>query len=69
MVKRRIRNKTKPPRHYILYLYFQGFSDKDVYVCESRYSSRLRGFKKIKVEVKLKAFKQFHYRLIPMNDN
>ncbi|XP_052070858.1 protein polybromo-1-like isoform X2 [Mytilus californianus] len=27
----------------------EGFSDKDVYVCESRYSSRLRGFKKIKI--------------------
>lgn len=30
---------------------FQGFTDKDVYVCESRYSSRLRGFKKIKVKI------------------
>jgi hypothetical protein len=29
------------------------FSDKDVYVCESRYSSRLRGFKKIKVRTNL----------------
>lgn len=27
----------------------EGFDDKDVYVCESRYSSKARLFKKIKV--------------------
>lgn len=27
----------------------KGFDEKDVYVCESRYSSRCRNFKKIKV--------------------
>lgn len=27
----------------------EGFEEKDVYVCESRYSSRARAFKKIKV--------------------
>lgn len=26
-----------------------GFADKDVYVCESRYNSKARWFKKIKV--------------------
>jgi protein polybromo-1 len=26
-----------------------GFADKDVYVCESRYSTKARAFKKIKV--------------------
>lgn len=42
-------------RCYVMYVkeYFkmkpEGYSDKDVYVCESRYSSRLRGFKKIKI--------------------
>jgi protein polybromo-1 len=27
----------------------EGFADKDVYVCESRYSTKARAFKKIKV--------------------
>ena len=27
----------------------EGFEDKDIYVCESRYSTRGRSFKKIKV--------------------
>lgn len=27
----------------------EGFDEKDVYVCESRYSSKARAFKKIKV--------------------
>lgn len=30
--------------HYII-----GFEEKDVYVCESRYNSRCRSFKKIKI--------------------
>lgn len=29
----------------------EGFEDKDVYVCESRYSTKGRSFKKIKVMV------------------
>ena len=28
----------------------EGFADKDVYVCESRYSTKARAFKKIKVK-------------------
>ena len=31
----------------------EGFEDKDVYVCESRYSSKARCFKKIKVNISL----------------
>ena len=31
---------------------FKGVADKDVYVCESRYSARQKAFKKIKVNVK-----------------
>ena len=27
----------------------EGFDEKDIYVCESRYSSKARAFKKIKV--------------------
>lgn len=29
----------------------EGFADKDVYVCESRYSTKARAFKKIKVRL------------------
>lgn len=36
----------------------EGFDDKDVYVCESRYSSRARCFKKIKVISFFLAYKE-----------
>ena len=35
------------------YLYLQGFEDKDVFVCESRYSNRHKSFKKIKASILL----------------
>lgn len=39
-----------------------GFEDKDVYVCESRYSTKSRSFKKIKVEnFSLDSVFQFFY--------
>ncbi|XP_044019978.1 protein polybromo-1 isoform X3 [Aphidius gifuensis] len=38
-----------------------GFNEKDVYVCESRYSTRARSFKKIKAW----NFEQEHIKLIP----
>uniref|UniRef100_A0A0L8HHU7 BAH domain-containing protein n=1 Tax=Octopus bimaculoides TaxID=37653 RepID=A0A0L8HHU7_OCTBM len=43
------------PKCYVMFVkdYFkmkpQGFADKDVYVCESRYNARHKAFKKIKV--------------------
>lgn len=30
-------------------LFNSGFADKDIYVCECRYSTKLRAFKKIKI--------------------
>lgn len=30
-------------------MFQKGFEDKDVYVCESRYSAKAKAFKKIKV--------------------
>ena len=34
---------------FSLFCDFQGFSDKDVFVCESRYNGKTRTFKKLKV--------------------
>lgn len=39
----------------------EGFADKDVYVCESRYSTRARAFKKIKIW----NFDPDHLKLVP----
>ena len=47
---------------HILYL-TQGFADKDVFVCENRYSNRHRCFKKIKVR-QINFYAMVIYRLI-----
>lgn len=43
----------------------EGFAEKDIYVCESRYTSKLRQFKKIKVWL---VPRNSHVRIVPRDE-
>ena len=46
---------------------FQGFNEKDVYVCESRYTSRHKAFKKIKPTVSVLLMVPYSDDITPIN--